>query len=332
MIAPRAHQVKSAAPIDFPFAPIPHEILQRKDVSSLAKLVFAVIANDARMRRDDATPLTNQQIADAVGANVASVRRALDELERAGLVDRRFGASERVRESIRVAFAPTRVAHGRATPPSPVEQPGCASASDGVAHGRATPLKTKNEEREKSPSISTSGGEKTPDPDDRIATPEETAAFMRALIRGAKPVPPEAPPPAPPGPTPAPAAPAARPPDRPQARPTAECVAGSRPPAHDPRPLPASGGYSPPPIPAKGANGVRPPAHNPSLPDLKTMFGRVGFSAVAAIQRGRPPRKTAAQQMAELAEASRRRARSLGESDGVRAHHERASSIRGGSS
>lgn len=209
---PRAHtEVKSTPSIGVPFAPIPHEILQRRDISSLAKLVFAVIANQARMRRGDSTPMTNAQIAAAVGASLAAVRRALDELEAVGLIDRQYGASERVRASIRVTFDPDRVAQGRATHPSQVarvEQPGCASASEGVAHQRATPLNTKNEEPEKSVVLDSRGTEPKP-------SPAEVAAAMRAMVGGrfavmlfdAQPDPEPEGPEVPPAPTPRPPTP-----------------------------------------------------------------------------------------------------------------------------
>jgi hypothetical protein len=176
-------KVKPVPPIGVPFAPIPLDVMKRKDLSPSSKLVFAAIANQARMRRGDST-LTNAQIADATGTSEAAVRRALAELESVGMIQRQFGASERVRTSIRVTYDPDEVAQGRSTPPLVVaqpEQPGCAPAPKGVAQGRATPL-SKNEESSKNADVSlVRGGEDQSEP---RPSPAEIAEGLRAMIAG----------------------------------------------------------------------------------------------------------------------------------------------------
>jgi hypothetical protein len=290
-VAPRSRYVKSVPPIGVPFAPIPLDVMRRSDLTPAAKLVFAALANDARMRRGDASAWTNAQVAEAVGMTASGVRRPLDELEDAGLIRRAYGETERVRASVAITYAALEVGAPASTPASNLDverQPGRRPSAKGVGAPASTLLSTKNEERERSPSFSTSGGEGDPDPK---PTSEEIAACLRAMVAGTfDPALFEAKadaPPAPPGPTPAPDAPAARPPDRPQARPNAP---------EPPRPRPAPVGSAPPrprPAPAKDAAPI-------GLPDLATMCRRVGYSAVAAIARARPPRKSAAEQIAEL--------------------------------
>jgi DNA-binding transcriptional ArsR family regulator len=177
MFAHAPTQVKPVPSIGVPFVPIPHEIAQRRDISSLAKLVFSVVANHARMRRGDSSPMTNAQIADAVGASVSAVRRALDELESVGLIERRFGASERVRESVAITFRPGQVARPCATPAAPAEQPGCAPADHEVARPCATPLNTKNEERKNGGTSLDSRGTAEEKP-----SPAEVAAAIRGMF------------------------------------------------------------------------------------------------------------------------------------------------------
>ncbi len=280
MIGPRAQQVKSVPAIGVPFAPIPHEILQRRDISSLAKLVFAVIANHARMRHGDSSPITNAQIAEAVGASVSAVRRALDELETAGLIERRFGASERVRASVAITFSPGRVARQRTTPaaqPARTEQPGCSPATQGVVRPCATPY-TKNEERsENALAFDPREGKIELDPK---PSPAEIAEALRAMTAGRY----------------APAMFEAEPGGLPIAIP----------------PTTSKGVFKEAPVPivrvetkgvrkahtlSPGGSPVSPPlAGTPQPPDVATMARRVGFSAfvAAGLQKrddGKPPWK-----------------------------------------
>ena len=106
---PCAGKVKSVPSIGVPYAPIPHEILRRRDIDSLAKLVFAAIANQARMRRGD-SDLTNAQIAAAVG-DIPGGRQAGLGRTPGRRADRpAVRLSERVRTAIGVTYDPGMVA------------------------------------------------------------------------------------------------------------------------------------------------------------------------------------------------------------------------------
>jgi DNA-binding Lrp family transcriptional regulator len=235
-------KVKSVPSIGVAFAPIPLDVMRRSDLSPLAKLVFAAVANQARMRRGDST-WTNAQIAAAVGMTASGVRRPLDELEAAGLIERRYGASERVRESIRIVYSPS-VVGAPTTTPAVVDavprQPGCRPGAQQVGAPTTTPSYTKKNEEPKEASLSTHGGEDKP-------TAAEVAEAMRAMVAGRY----------------------------------SEAL------------------FEPKPTPTPCA-AVAPP------PNVKAMARRVGYSAVAAISQTRPPRKSQAQQLRELAEWSRR--------------------------
>jgi hypothetical protein len=211
--------VRTSPRIGVPFAPIPLDVKARRDVSPAAKLVFATVANQARMRKGDVSSLTNRRISDRAGLNVASVRRALDQLEALGLVRRLFGDSKRIRLGIAVSYSPAEVAQGRATSIPGVAQgaqPGCSPAPQGGCAPRATDLLRSGEEHPKT--VSRSGWED--DPASRVASGPEAAAYLRACIeagrKGLQPPPPPAPakaiqasqdgPTDPPAPIPAPAA------------------------------------------------------------------------------------------------------------------------------
>jgi hypothetical protein len=80
---------------------------------------------------------------------------------------------------------------------------------------------------------------------------------------------------------------------------------GEKPPAPGPGEVAAavramiSGSWRP--TTAEPAAPRRLPASSDGGPDLRAAFGRVGFSARAALSLGRPPRRTAAEQLADLA-------------------------------
>jgi hypothetical protein len=137
--------------IGVPFAPIPLDVKARRDVSPAAKLVFATLANQARLRRAEVSNLTNRRIAERAGLSVAAVRRALDELEARGLARRLFGESKRIRLGIAVTYAPAGVAQPGATPPADGvahrAQPGCSTPPDGGCAPAATDLPRTSEER-----------------------------------------------------------------------------------------------------------------------------------------------------------------------------------------
>jgi hypothetical protein len=264
--------------------------MRRSDLTPAAKLVFAALANDARMRRGDASSWTNAQVAEAVGMTASGVRRPLNELEDAGLIRRTYGETERVRASVAITYVVPEVGAPASTPASNVDverQPGSRPSAKWVGAPASTPY-SKNEERERSPLLLTSGREENPD---SKPTPEETVACLRAMIAGTfDPALFEAKadaPPAPSDPKPTPNALAAHPPDCPQAWPKVPDPARPKSAPADPAPTKLR------PVPVGDAATV-------GVPNFKAMFGRVGFSAVAAVARGRPPRKSAAEQIAEL--------------------------------
>jgi DNA-binding MarR family transcriptional regulator len=135
--------------IGVPFAPIPLDLASRRDLSAAAKLVFATLANQARMRRGEVSNLTNRRISDRTGLGVATVRRALDRLEALGLVRRLFGDSKRVRLGVAVTYSPAEVAQGCATSKPGVAQAaqrGCSPAPQvGCAPGATDLLRTGEE-------------------------------------------------------------------------------------------------------------------------------------------------------------------------------------------
>ena len=143
MIALRSPHVKPVPTIGVPFAAIPLDVMRRKDLTPLAKLVFSAVANQARMRRSDESTLSNAQIAAAVGMTASGVRRPLDELEAAGLIRRQYGASERVRDAIRITYSPAEVVTPAPTPTAAAasqRQPGCGPSANHVSAAAPPPL------------------------------------------------------------------------------------------------------------------------------------------------------------------------------------------------
>jgi len=75
-----------------PYAPLPHAVLQRTDLSAAAKLVFAALA-DLPPHHDGRVRQSHRRLATATGMSERTVRRAIAELERLTLIeaDRRPG-------------------------------------------------------------------------------------------------------------------------------------------------------------------------------------------------------------------------------------------------
>lgn len=107
MIDQRAAHVKPFPKIGVPFAALPLDILRRSDLSASAKMIFQAIANNARMKRGSVSTWTNADIAAEVGMTASGVRRPLGELEAAGLIQRAYDDSGRVRESIVITYDPS---------------------------------------------------------------------------------------------------------------------------------------------------------------------------------------------------------------------------------
>jgi hypothetical protein len=277
MIAHPTQKGKAAPRIGVAFAALPLDVASRSDITPLAKVVFAVVSNHARIRRGDASTMTNAQIAKACGVSVPGIRRAVAELVSKGLFVACYrDEAKRIRDAIQVTYTAAEVDASTSTQRASTvesEQPGCCSGIQGVDARTTTPLSTKNEEPERTGSLALDSGEKTPDPDDRIATPQEAAEFMRALIRGGKPTLPD---------TTA---------DEPKV--VANCGTPAPRPATTPRPTPT---------PLPSPTSIRMPTLPGSggVPNVARMAYEVAFSARAAAFRPIAPRKTAAQQMNEL--------------------------------
>lgn len=250
--------------IDFQFVALPSEILRRNDLSDGAKLLVSVLLDNSRSRGGRCR-FSNATLASLLGKSASSVKRLLSELTDAGLVVVETIAGGRVRTGIR----PTWVAQDRATDGCSVAQECTAHGSDsiqGVAQDRST-NQTPGSEPLIRPEISLSdSGEKTSDADNRIATPEETALFLRALVRGGKPT------------LPAPVTDAHAPRSNAPSRSTPTIA-----------PLPSPTPIHMPTLPGSG-----------NAPDIERMAYNVAFSARAAAYRPAAPRKTADQQIAEL--------------------------------
>jgi len=282
--------------VGFQFIAVPVELLERTDLSPAAKLLAGVVLDSARGSRAGSCKLCNASLGAKIGLSAASAKRLLAELEAAGVVKRETIAAGRIRTAIR----PTWVDQIRATEQASAaqDQPrGGADLIQGVARDRAT-IQTPGSElsiRPGSSSIST--GEKSPDPK---PSPSDIAAAMRAMISGKF-------------------APLLFDAESRGTSTFAAQGAESTVAQSTPAPVGARGGESPP-APRPSATTTMPrrstqelatsplPSPAPDLPQLGKMLGRVGYSARAAAFRPTAPKKSAAQQLAELAEASRRRA------------------------
>jgi len=286
-------QVKSS--VGFQFVAVPVELLERTDLSPAAKLLAGVVLDSARGSRAGSCKLSNASLGARIGMSGASAKRLLAELEALGVIRRETIAAGRIRTAIR----PTWVDQIRATEQASVAQDhprGGADLSQGVARDRAT-IQTPGSElsiRPGSSSIST--GEKSPDPK---PSPSDIAAAMRAMIAGKF-------------------APLLFDDESQDTSTFVAQGAESTVAQSTPAPVGARGGDSPP-APRPNATTTMPrrstqelatsplPSPAPYLPQLGKMLSRVGYSARAAAFRPTAPKKSAAQQLAELAEASHRR-------------------------
>jgi DNA-binding MarR family transcriptional regulator len=176
-------KVKSVPSIGVPFAPIPLDVMRRRDLTPLAKLVFSAVANHARMRRGDST-LTNAQIAAAVGMSEPGIRRAVAELEAAGLIARQYGESQRVRASIRITYSPAEVDTQTSTKPAVAvaqHQPGCDPSVMRV-DAQASASLSKNEKPTKNADVPLVRVEE--DQTDPKPSPAEIASAFRMMVAG----------------------------------------------------------------------------------------------------------------------------------------------------
>lgn len=265
MIAARAFQVKPSVNtgIDYQFLALPAEVARRRDVSSAAKLLMAVVLDSARGNRSGSCKLSNASLAARIGCSVPTVKRLLAELEALGLVRRDTLAEKRVRTSI----VPTWVDQKRSTEQASADQDRSRGGTEmihPVGQERSTFQPRGVRADSDGPILSTLEGTGGADLDPKPG-PAEIAKAMRDMVGGryssalfAQPEPTPEGPEVPPPPTPTP---------KPPAPPT-------------PNPLPT------------------PPSRTPRSFDFDPR--RVGYSAVAAIVHGSPPRKTATQQLEEL--------------------------------
>jgi hypothetical protein len=67
-----------------PYAPLPHAVLRRTDLSPAAKIIFAALA-DLPPRSDGRVAISLRRLAAGTGQPVIAVRRGLAELERLAL-------------------------------------------------------------------------------------------------------------------------------------------------------------------------------------------------------------------------------------------------------
>lgn len=187
MIPCASREVKAGprTPVGYQFRPLPVEHFADRKLSSTAKLLHAVLLDSARRR--GACKLCNRTLAEMIGRSVATVKRLLSELERAGLASREMIAGGRVRLGIVPSAG---VAHSRSGDARPVAQEqsrGGSPVTRGVAHSQAT---IQNGQRE----IQSGGilplGEDAGTPPD----PATAAAYLKACIeagrRGVEPPPP----------------------------------------------------------------------------------------------------------------------------------------------
>lgn len=185
MIDRQTGGVKATPRIGVPFDATPLDIRRRRDLTHAAKSVFAAIANFARMERSDSTTATNRQLADAVGMTPSGVRRPLDELEDAGLIHRVLAAGGRVREAIRVTYAPAGVVAETTTQArgglARQRQEGWREDAKRVGAPALTPSCTKREELPKTVGISTSDERTQTEP---RPSPAEVAAAIKAMVAG----------------------------------------------------------------------------------------------------------------------------------------------------
>jgi hypothetical protein len=256
--------------LGFQFVAMPVDILRRDDLSPAAKLLAAVIIDSARNSPSGRCKLTNASLGAKIARSAVSVKRLLGELEAAGVVRRETIADKHNRAGV----VPTWVDQIRPAEQASADQNRPAPGSDSTptpAQDRPA-IQSPGSELgiQTSPNLSLDSGEKRP-------SPEQVAAAMRAMIAGTYS--------------------------------DAMFGAGTKgiqkadTPAHDPSPVPAKGVPKRDTLPAKGTHEMS------TLPDLAKMFGRVGYSARAAAFRRETPKKTAAQQMAELRARSAARER-----------------------
>jgi hypothetical protein len=267
-------QVKSS--LGFQFVAMPTDILRRDDLSAPAKLLAAVIIDSARNSPSGRCKLTNASMGAKIGRSAVSVKRLLGELEAAGVVRRETIADKHNRAAILPTWAdqirPTEQASADQDRPAPGSDSTPTPAQDRPAiqsPGSELGIQT-------GPNLPLDSGEKRP-------SPEQVAAAMRAMIAGTY--------------SDAMFSAGAKGVANPDSLAAKDTHQASTHPIRRPDASPAKG------TPEKGTHEPR------TLPDLRTMFGRVGYSARAAAFRRETPRKTAAEQIAELRRRSAERER-----------------------
>jgi Helix-turn-helix domain len=144
--------------IGFEFHAIPKALLRKGDLSFGAVALFSVILNLSRQGRQ-LCRATNETLAGEIGRNRSDVIRYLAELEKAGLIARRYGDSQRVREAIEVTWTPDEVTESPVTLPTESSTTSDAKIGRPVTQ-RSDTLKNGKEERKESGSL-------------RLARPEE---------------------------------------------------------------------------------------------------------------------------------------------------------------
>lgn len=189
MIAVRAQQVKPTPKIGVAFAAIPLDVLRSRNLSPAARLAFAALANHARMKRGEISTLTNRRLAEGAGLSIAAARRALDELEAAGLVRRLFGPSKRIRVGVAVTYQPTGEGCSQpATSPKGVAQVaplGCSPRSPKGCAPVASDLVRRQEEIQESVSLPTQETEDNPE-DAALFAQLGPAGYLRMMVAKGK--------------------------------------------------------------------------------------------------------------------------------------------------
>lgn len=180
MIDVRADKVKSIPSIPFQFRAYP-VALDALKLTRTARAVFALVLDNARSR-GWRSRLSNGTMGRILGCCSMTIKRALADLEAAGLILREFAAAGRIRTGIVVTWEG--VEHSRSTERPHLEQSrstGGTRASQGVEHSRSTNQRPGQNETQTAPILSIEE-----DPESVVPDGPTAAAYLRAMIQAGR--------------------------------------------------------------------------------------------------------------------------------------------------